>query len=151
MQNAPTTPLQIALGAVVRQDPGGTEVLICRRLPRAVRAGLWEFPGGKVEPGESPARAAAREVLEETGIALSPATAQPVCELTHRDPDAPRESSLHFTMFVWDAPPGATAQPLGCAECKWERVDALERYDWPKANAALISSLRAWLERPRTS
>lgn len=53
------------VAAVIRN---GDEILACRRRPGISSAGLWEFPGGKVEPGETPEAALAREIREELGI-----------------------------------------------------------------------------------
>ncbi|MFW5791631.1 MAG: A/G-specific adenine glycosylase [Desulfohalobiaceae bacterium] len=61
------TPLQIVAGVLVHQG----RVFIQKRLPGSVWGGLWEFPGGRVEPGETPARASARELQEETGFRVS--------------------------------------------------------------------------------
>ena len=54
--------LEIAVAALWRATDAGTEVLIARRRASAIRGGLWELPGGKAEPGETPLTAAAREL-----------------------------------------------------------------------------------------
>lgn len=56
------------VAAVVRD---GDQVLACRRAPHKASAGLWEFPGGKVEPDESPADALRREIREELGVDIA--------------------------------------------------------------------------------
>ena len=63
--------------AVALQDPQG-RVLMQRRAVGRQHAGLWEFPGGKVEPGESLPTALAREIAEELGLELDPAVLEPV-------------------------------------------------------------------------
>jgi len=60
-------PLHVVAAVIVR----GNEILACRRAPHKVSAGLWEFPGGKVEPGETSPQALAREIFEELGLAIS--------------------------------------------------------------------------------
>lgn len=137
-------PVSIAVAAVLQYGPEGVRVLICKRLAEAIRGGLWEFPGGKIEVGESAAVAAAREVLEETGLKVDSCAALPVCDLGHHESDAPAESRLRFFMVAFRAPPDAAPRPLASSECKWERLQGLDQYEWPKANAALISHLRAW-------
>ncbi len=61
-------PLHVVAAVIVR----GNEVLACRRAPHKVSAGLWEFPGGKVEPGETPHEALAREINEELALECAP-------------------------------------------------------------------------------
>jgi len=60
----------VDVAVCVVQKPDG-QVLLTERTPRQVAAGFWEMPGGKIEPGETPAQAAARELQEETGLAAT--------------------------------------------------------------------------------
>ncbi len=65
-------------GTMGRGSPGHPHhLLITQRLPHTVYAGYWEFPGGKIEPGETPELAATREVAEELGVRMVPATVIP--------------------------------------------------------------------------
>ena len=75
MKNCPTV-LTVVAGALVRGD--GRILMHCRPLA-AMHGGLWEFPGGKVESGESPKLALVRELREELGIDIDSAAAEPVC------------------------------------------------------------------------
>jgi 8-oxo-dGTP pyrophosphatase MutT (NUDIX family) len=140
---SPSRPLRIAVAALLRPGPGGPEVLIAKRRATAIRGGLWELPGGKVDAGEPVTAAAARELLEETGVAVDPAGGVTLGTVRQTDEGLAREASLELTLVRFDAPPGAEPRPLASAECRWERVDRLDRYEWPAANAALNTMLAA--------
>jgi len=73
MQEYPTPVLVVAVALVAADG----RVCLQQRPPGKTHAGLWEFPGGKVEPGESPEAALVREIAEELGIALDPAALAP--------------------------------------------------------------------------
>ena len=66
--------VEVSAGVLLRETPAGTEYLLAQRPPDKVYAGYWEFPGGKVEPGESFRDALVRELREELGIAITAAT-----------------------------------------------------------------------------
>ena len=78
---AATHPL-VLVAAVALLDPDG-RVLIAQRPPGKAMAGLWEFPGGKIEDGESPEEALVRELREELGIAVKPPCLAPVTFASH--------------------------------------------------------------------
>lgn len=150
---APSAPgrLEIAVAAVIRRDSGPAEVLIARRHDSAIRGGLWELPGGKVSPGESPAEAAARELAEETGLQVRAADGRIVARVEHDDDRLSRERSLALVLVAFDAPAAAVPRPLASAECRWERLDRLDRYAWPAANLELNRLLVAHVLRERPS
>jgi len=136
--------VEVAVAAVWRPGPlAGIELLIARRHHHAVRGGLWELPGGKIEPGESAVGAAVRETREEAGIDLAEA-AEIGC-VEHHDPAASREARVRLHAVVARAPAGIEAKPLGSAECRWIRLEELADYPWPPANAALNELLRRTL------
>ena len=133
--------------AAVHRAGRGTppEVLIARRPDSAVRGGLWEFPGGKLGPGETAAEAAARELAEETGLVV-PAAAGKVLGRTEQDDHGLlRERSIALVLVAFEAPSGADPRPLASAECRWERIDRLDAYAWPEANLRLNGLLLAYL------
>jgi 8-oxo-dGTP diphosphatase len=76
--------IMVAAAALV--DAAG-RVLVAQRPPGKSLAGLWEFPGGKLEPGETPAHALVRELDEELGIAVAVADLAPLTVVAHRYPD----------------------------------------------------------------
>lgn len=124
----PITPTPIAI-AVVEQDG---RFLIGVRPKGVALAGLWEFPGGKVQPGETPADAARRECFEETG--LDTEVGEPYPEVVHPyDHDRVR---LHFFAC---RPVDAEQTPL--APFRWVARADLGSFQFPAANGALIEFL----------
>ena len=132
------TRLEIAAAAVIRHGAHGPEVLIGHRPAGAVRGGVWELPGGKCDPGEDASRAASRELVEETGLALDPGHGVLLGRVEQDDPHLARERSIAITLVAFALPDGAPdPKPLACDEVRWERIERLERYPWPAANARL--------------
>jgi len=126
--------VEIAL-ALVRRDG---RLLIARRPAGVHLAGLWEFPGGKMRPGETPAAAAEREAREETGVECRARAALPVIEHAYGE----RRVRLHPVECAWLA---GEPQPLGAAECRWVRPEDLGAYEFPAANAGLLVRLASGL------
>lgn len=118
-------------------------VLVGRRPEGAHLAGLWEFPGGKVEPGETPAAAARRELAEETGLVS--ATVEPLVVLVHDYPD--RSVRLHA--FVARVPHDAVRTfsrgPSAAHDWTWVEPAQLEALAMPAANAVILQALRRHL------
>ena len=121
-------PTLIAI-AVIEQDG---RYLIGPRPDGVALAGLWEFPGGKVEPGETPQAAAARECLEETGLAVE--ALEPYEVVDHRY--AHGHVQLHFFRCRLV---NRSQTPDG--RFRWVPAAELCAYDFPPANAALVARL----------
>ena len=122
-------------------DPDG-RVLIAQRPQGKTLAGLWEFPGGKVEPGESVEGALRRELLEEIGF--SPQHFEPLTVTEHDYAD--RTVRLHAMIArVGD---GVTVRNLGVTEHRWVPLPALPTYDWPQANTPIAAALARRLGGP---
>jgi len=111
-------------------------ILIGRRRPEGLLGGLWEFPGGKVEPGEMHADALAREVREETGVVVR--VGRPIATVRH----AYSHFRITLRAFACQAVAGR-ARPIGCDAVKWVRPADLTRYAFPAANAKVLAALRA--------
>lgn len=136
--------VDVALAALYRRGEGGRiELLVARRHADAVRGGLWEFPGGKIEPGEAASAAALREVEEEVGIPRDAFVGdpRPLMVVEHSDPEVVREKSVRLHAFVAEIKPSAMPQALGASEVRWVGVDELGSFAWPKANAPINAAI----------
>jgi 8-oxo-dGTP diphosphatase len=111
-------------------------VLIARRPETGSMPNLWEFPGGKIEPGESPEIALLRELEEELGISTKTACLAPLTFASH----AYENFHLLMPVFVcrkWEGIP----QPRAHSALKWVRPQALRDYEMPPADLPLIAPL----------
>jgi len=121
------------VAAIIRRD---TKILITQRLDDVHLARLWEFPGGKVEPGESLEVALRREIQEELGIKIRVDD-----EFFTVDHDYPTKSvRLHFFNCVILE---GDAQPLDVADLRWVKPDDINNYQFPPADIELIRKLRS--------
>jgi 8-oxo-dGTP diphosphatase len=129
----------ILVSAVALIDVEG-RVLLAQRPEGKSMAGLWEFPGGKVEPGETPEAALIRELHEELGIDTWASCLAPLTFASHSYADFHLLMPL-FACRKWDGiPQGREGQAL-----KWVRVQDLRAYPMPPADLPLIPILRDWL------
>ena len=122
----------LVVAAVVRR---GSAILVTRRPDRPGRPGQWEFPGGKVEPGEGEAAALAREIREELGCELE--VGPLLLRHGHRYPDLEVELAFYGGRF----PPGAEPRPIGVADMAWAEIGSLARYDFLEADRAVLADL----------
>ena len=131
------TPLPLILVvAVALVDPDG-RVLIAQRPDGKSMAGLWEFPGGKVEPGELPEDALIRELSEELGITVKAACLAPFTFASHTYD----EFHLLMPLYIcrrWEGTP----TPRHHAALKWVRPKDMGSYPMPAADVPLIPMLR---------
>jgi 8-oxo-dGTP diphosphatase len=124
------------VAAVALIDADG-RVLVAQRPPGKVMAGLWEFPGGKMEAGERPEDTLIRELREELSIAVKEACLAPFTFASHSYPDF----HLLMPLYVcrrWEG----TVTPLEHSALKWVRPKDLVDYPMPPADLPLIPMLR---------
>ena len=115
-------------------------VLIAQRPEGKPMAGLWEFPGGKVEAGERPEQTLIRELREELGISVSEPCLAPLTFASHAYPDF----HLLMPLYVcrrWEG----TVAPAEGQQLAWVKPNRLRDYDMPPADVPLISHLMALL------
>lgn len=123
----------VVAAAVIERDG---RILLTRRLPTGHLPGMWEFPGGKLEPGEAPTDTVIRECREECGLDVEPVE---ILEVTHHVyPE--KEVLLLFYACRWVR---GEVQHIEVADHAWCRVDELGRYDLPPADVPVLEKLRA--------
>ena len=129
----------VLVSAVALIDPDG-RVLLGQRPEGKSMAGLWEFPGGKVEPGETPEVALIRELQEELGIDTWASCLAPLTFASHSYDDF----HLLMPLFVCRKWKGTPQSREGQA-LQWVRPNQLNDYPMPAADKPLIPILRDWL------
>jgi mutator protein MutT len=138
--------VDVALVVLWRRAKAGdaVEVLVARRHAEAVRGGLWEYPGGKIDPGEAPAAAALRELLEETGLgdAALAGAPEPIGTFSDFDPAARAEKAVRLHAFLVKASSAAAPVPRGAAEVAWVAPARLAELPFPAGNAAINAFVR---------
>ena len=122
--------------AVIRGADG--RVLIAKRPQDKHQGGLWEFPGGKVEPGESVESALRRELQEELGIDIR--QARPLIQVRHDYPDKQVLLDIWKVTRFLGEPFGKEGQ-----ECRWVPLAELHNYQFPDANGPIVARLQAVL------
>ena len=138
MMSGRPQPLVLVAACVLLDGEG--RLLIAKRPAGRPLAGLWEFPGGKVEPGESPEHALIRELAEELGITVAPADVTPLTFASHAYPDFHLLMPLYLCRR-WD---GTMTAHEG-QELAWVRPEELSSYAMPPADEPLKSVLRELL------
>jgi 8-oxo-dGTP diphosphatase len=124
--------IEVAAGLVFHAG----RLLLTQRRPGDHLGGLWEFPGGKREPGESFEDCLRRELREELGIEVEVGPC--LAAVTHPYP----EKTVHLRFYRCQLQRGQP-QPLGCAAVAWVSPDELSRYAFPAADEQLLVRLRS--------
>ena len=120
------------VGAI--SDSAG-RVLVTKRPDHVHQGGLWEFPGGKLEPGESPEQGLARELAEELGIEVR--DSRPLIRIRHHYGDRHVLLDVRCVRSYAGIPAGLEGQPLA-----WQRPETLDPVDFPAADRPIITALR---------
>jgi 8-oxo-dGTP diphosphatase len=125
-------PIDVVAG-VIRRDDG--QLLITQRMAGDTLGGYWEFPGGKVDPGEDLKVALQRELREEIGVESE--IGAEIHQIVHAYPD--RDVRLYFydVRIVSGEP-----QKLEVADLRWVTTDELMNYQFPEADRPLLNQLR---------
>ncbi len=125
-------PLQVA-AAVIKNSAG--QVLISLRDKSLHQGGYWEFPGGKIETGESPVQALARELKEELDITVI--TATPLINVSYQYPDLAVQLHVYLVEDFSGVAKSCEGQPL-----LWVAAEELIHYSFPAANQPIITAAR---------
>jgi len=119
--------------AVIYNEQG--LILIDRRLAGGSFGGLWEFPGGKVEAGETVPDCIRREILEELGISIE--VGEHLLTLGHT------YSSFQITLHVYLCLHQiGEPQALQCQEMRWVSLEEIDQFQFPEANSQIITALK---------
>ena len=121
------------IGIAVIWSPSG-QILIAKRKASGTMGGLWEFPGGKIEPGETVADCIIREVREE--LAISVAVGAHLISIEHTYPEFQLCAIVHHCQHISGIP-----RPIESDEVRWVDVGDLDKYQFPAANYAIIEAI----------
>ncbi|GAA6204081.1 8-oxo-dGTP diphosphatase MutT [Thalassotalea sp. SU-HH00458] len=124
--------VHVAVGVIVSEG----EVFLTKRLEHVHQGGKWEFPGGKVEAGESVAQALHRELKEE--IAIDVLSCMPLLEIVHDYGD----KAVKLEVFLVDNFQGEPTAQEGQQQA-WFHVNELSEIDFPDANISIAEKLKA--------
>jgi 8-oxo-dGTP diphosphatase len=123
--------LRVVAAVIARGD----RYLITQRRPQAVLPGLWEFPGGKVEEGETDAQALKREVSERVGVEVEAGAC--IGRRTHDYDGYSVDLALYQAKILGDVEPKA----VRVADCRWVTSGEFEKYRFPAADQATMDLL----------
>lgn len=120
----------VAVGVIIQENA----CLISKRAASAHQGGLWEFPGGKCEEGETTAQALSRELSEELGIVV--VESAPLISVSHDYGDKEVELDVLIVTGFEGEPHGREGQPL-----EWVPIRQLRKYAFPEANVPILECI----------
>lgn len=123
--------VNVAVGVIIKEQA----CYICKRPDDKHQGGLWEFPGGKIEAGESTTEALARELKEE--VAIDVHNSEPLLVIEHDYGDKQVKLDIHTISDFANEPFGAEGQ-----QGQWVNIAELDDYDFPAANKEIIKVLQ---------
>ncbi len=122
----------IGVGVIWNQQG---QILIDRRRQTGLLGGFWEFPGGKIEQGETVEDCIKREIWEELGIVIE--VGKHLITIVHT------YSHLHVTLIVHHCQyTDGIPQPIECDEIRWVTLAEIDKFSFPEANFQIIAALR---------
>lgn len=134
MSSTSPPPIHKRIGVAVINNQQG-KILIDRRRQSGEMGGLWEFPGGKIEPGETVEECIEREVKEELDIQID--VGDRLTTITHS------YKTFDVTLYVHDCQyTSGTPRTLECDEIQWVEPAQMDRYQFPQANIQIIQLLQ---------
>ena len=119
--------------AVIWNDVG--QILIDRRRPEGLFGGLWEFPGGKIELGETAEDCIKREIREELGIDIE--VGEHLITIDYTYSQLRVTLSVHHCRHLVGDP-----MPIECEEIRWVSLDEIDQFSFPQGNVQIIAALR---------
>ena len=122
----------IGVGVIWNQQG---QILIDRRRPTGVLGGFWEFPGGKIETGETSEECIKREIWEELGIVVE--VGKHLITIAHTYAHLNVTLIVHHCQYIDGVP-----QPIECDEIRWVNLEELDKFNFPEANFQIIAALR---------
>lgn len=125
--------LHKVIGVAVIWNESG-QILIDKRRKKGLHGGFWEFPGGKIEPGETIEACIEREIMEELGIVIEVGGSLMTIEYDYNKFTV--TLCVHNCRYVSGEP-----QTLECDEIRWVTLDELDQFTFPKANEQIIAAL----------
>lgn len=128
-------PLHVVAAVIVKEG----RVLVARRLPGGAHGGMWEFPGGKLEEGETPEEALARELMEE--LLVEARVLKRFKEVIYSYP----ARTIRLDSYLCEITAG-NPTPVGCSEILWADAEVLKGLSMPEADRPIVEKLTALLE-----
>ena len=133
MPETTSIPYKLIGVGVIWNDQG--QILIDRRRPEGLLGGLWEFPGGKIELGETIEDCIKREIHEELGIGIE--VGEHLITIDHTYTHLRVSLTVHHCRYLTGEP-----MPIECDEIRWVTLDEIDQFPFPIANAQIIAALR---------